>query len=74
MTEWFSYTVSIDGKMDKTLKDLKIDLAATSKAYVFRLAVAVLKLVVDATKRGETLAIVREGEVVKELILPSIPD
>ncbi len=66
-----TFTVSIDAKFDRVLNDLKVALGKPSRAEVCRLAVALLKLAVDARANGQKVVIANNDDVViKEILLP----
>jgi len=66
------FTVTIDDRMDNTLNELKDDLGKTSRAEVFRLGIAVLKLAEEGKKSGLRLTLSDEkNKVLKEILLPA---
>jgi metal-responsive CopG/Arc/MetJ family transcriptional regulator len=66
-----TFTVSIDGRLDRTLDELKDELGKSSRADVFRLAIALLKVATDAHRRGEVVALAdSNGQVKREIVLP----
>jgi len=66
------FTVTIDERMDNTLNELKNKLGKTSRAEVFRLGIAVLKLVEEGKRSGLKLTLSDEkNKVLKEILLPA---
>lgn len=68
-------TFRFDEQLTKTIDELKNASSASSKAEIVRRAIALLKIVQDATANGEKLVLRREddkGETIKEreIILP----
>lgn len=62
-------TFRFDEQLTKTIDELKNSSTATSKAEIVRRAITLLKLVQDATDKGEKLVLRREdekGNTVKE--------
>ena len=62
-------TFRFDEQLTKTIDELKNASTATSKAEIVRRAITLLKLVQDATEKGEKLVLRREdekGNMVKE--------
>lgn len=67
-----TFTVTIDEKMDRTLDDLKGSFGKSSKAEVFRLAVALLKVAADARQTSRKLVVATsDDKVEKEILLPA---
>lgn len=66
-----TFTVTIDDKLDGVLDSLKEGLGKTSRAEVFRLAIALLKVAEDAKTKGRKIAIATQDDrVEKEIVLP----
>lgn len=66
-----NFTVQIDDKLDHLLDQMKESLGKTSRAEVFRLGLALLKMAIEARDRGEKIAIANsEDRVVKEILIP----
>lgn len=66
-----TFTVNIDDTLDGNLNTLKKKLHQKTKAETFRLALALLKIAVDA--RDDDLKVVladKNGEIKQELVLP----
>ncbi len=62
-------TFRFDEQLTKTIDDLKNASSASSKAEIVRRAITLLKVVQDATDKGEKLVLIREdkdGNTVKE--------
>lgn len=67
-----TFTVTIDEKMDRTLDELKGDFGKSSKAEVFRLAVALLRVAAEARRNSRKLAVATaDDKVEKEILLPA---
>jgi hypothetical protein len=67
-----TFTVVIDYKMRNTLHKLKNALGKTSIAEVFRLAIALLTIAVEAVQRDEIITITdAKGGVSRQIIIPS---
>jgi hypothetical protein len=67
-------TFKFDPKLVQTIEDLKNSSSATSKAEIVRRAIALLKVVQEASERGEEVMLVKtEGEktVQTKIVLPS---
>lgn len=66
-------TFRFDEQLTKTIEDLKSSSSASSKAEVVRRAIALLKVVQDATQNGEKLILQREdnGETKEREIIIS---
>jgi hypothetical protein len=66
-----TFTVSIDDKTDQALDSLRKSLGKTSRADVFRLAIALLKIADDAKQGGFKVTIAdKQDKVQKEILLP----
>ena len=66
-----TFTVSIDGRLDQALDELRSSLGKSSRADVFRLAITLLKLADEARQRGQKLVIAdQDDHVLKEILLP----
>lgn len=65
MARYFS--VSIDNKMDKTLKELQKSLGGVPRSEVFLLSIALMKIAVEAEEAGHRL---KSGH--KEIMLPTM--
>jgi len=66
------FTVTIDARMDNTLEELKNELGKTSRAEVFRLGIALLKLAEEGKKSGLKLTLSdKKNKVQKEILLPA---
>ncbi len=62
-------TFKFDEQLTKTLDDLKASSSASSKAEVVRRAITLLKVVQDASDKGEKLVLRQEdatGKAIKE--------
>ena len=67
-----TFTVTIDEKLDTLLDDLKDSYGKTSRAEVFRLAIALLKIAADAKRDDQKLTISdQQDKLLKEIVLPS---
>ena len=65
-----TFTVGIDEALDKTIDELKGKFGKTSRADVFRLGIALLKVAADAKERHLKLTVSDENDVVrKEIVL-----
>ncbi len=64
-----TYTIQIDSKLEPILDKLKDDLGKTSRAEVFRLGIALLKLVTEGTQDGQKL-ILTKGDDRREILIP----
>lgn len=67
-------TFKFDPKLVQTIEDLKNSSSATSKAEIVRRAIALLKVVQEASERGEELLLVKtEGDtkVQTKIVLPT---
>ena len=65
-----TFTVKIDQELDSLLLDLKEVFNKQSKADVFRLSVALLKIAAQAKMDGQSLAVIdKNGEKYKEIVL-----
>ena len=66
-----TFTVGIDENLDKTIDDLKDKFGKTSRADVFRMGFALLKVAADARDRDLKLTVSDSNDVVKkEIVLP----
>lgn len=66
-----TFTVGIDDVMDKTIDELKEKFGKTSRADVFRMGIALLKVAADARDRQLKLTVSDQNDVVKkEIVLP----
>ena len=66
-----TFTVGIDETLDKTIDELKERLGKTSRAEVFRMGIALLKIAADARERQLKLTVSDQDDVVKkEIVLP----
>ena len=66
-----TFTVGIDENLDKTIDDLKDKFGKTSRADVFRMGIALLKVAADARDRDLKLTVSDSNDVVKkEIVLP----
>lgn len=66
-----TFTVGIDEKLDKTIDELKQKLGKTSRADVFRMGIALLKVAAEAKERNMKLTVSDQDDVVrKEIVLP----
>lgn len=67
-------TFKFDPKLVQTIEELKNSSSATSKAEIVRRAIALLKVVQEASERGEDLMLVKEdgdNKVRTRIVLPS---
>jgi len=60
-------TFRFDEQLTKTIDDLKNASTASSKAEVVRRAITLLKVVQEATDKGEKLVLVKEDEQGKKI-------
>jgi len=66
-----TFTVGIDETLDKTIDELKEKLGKTSRADVFRMGIALLKVAAEAKERNMKLTVSDQDDVVrKEIVLP----
>lgn len=66
-----TFTVSISPELEKTMAQLKKDLDKPSRAEVFRLGIALLKIAEDARKEGMKLVVAdKDYEIRREIVLP----
>ena len=66
-----TFTMKIDDKCDQVLEDLKRKFGRTSKAEVFRLAIAMLKIVAEGRDDGFRMVLVKNGSLEKEIVIPT---
>jgi hypothetical protein len=65
-----TFTVGIDETLDRTIDDLKEKFGKTSRAEVFRMGIALLKVAAEARERELKLTISDQNDVVrKEIVL-----
>jgi hypothetical protein len=66
-----TFTVGIDENLDRTIDELKEKFGKTSRADVFRMGIALLKVAADARDRDLKLTVSDQNDVVrKEIVLP----
>ena len=66
-----TFTVGIDENLDKTIDELKDKFGKTSRADVFRMGIALLKVAAEARERDLKLTVSDANDVVKkEIVLP----
>lgn len=66
-----TFTVGIDENLDRTIDELKEKFGKTSRADVFRMGIALLKVAAEAKERGLKLTVSDQDDVVKkEIVLP----
>jgi len=66
-----TFTVSISPQLDKTMNQLRKDLDKPSRAEVFRLGIALLKLAEEARKEGLKLVVADKNyQIRREIVLP----
>jgi hypothetical protein len=66
-----TFSICIDERIDQALDNLRKQLGKPSRAEVFRMAVALLKLAGEAKEKGHKLTICDQSDhIVKEIILP----
>lgn len=66
-----TFTVGIDESLDKTIDELKEKFGKTSRADVFRMGIALLKVAADAREQDMKLTVSDKHDVVrKEIVLP----
>ena len=66
-----TFTVGIDEVLDRTIDELKEKFGKTSRADVFRMGIALLKVAADARDRQLKLTVSDQNDVVrKEIVLP----
>jgi len=66
-------TFKFDPKLVQTIEDLKNSSSATSKAEIVRRAIALLKVVQEASERGEEVVLVKtdgQNTVQTKIVLP----
>lgn len=66
-----TFTVGIDETMDRTIDELKEKFGKTSRADVFRLGIALLKVAAEAKERHLKLTVSDENDVVRKEIVIS---
>jgi hypothetical protein len=64
-----TFTVGIDENLDRTIDELKEKFGKTSRADVFRMGIALLKVAAEARERGLKLTISDQNDVVKKEIV-----
>ena len=64
------FTFEMNDEMAKLIKKLAKAQGATSKAEVFRRAIALLKVAQEAKDQGKTLCVADKGKVEKQLVMP----
>jgi len=64
-----TFTVTIDDHVGQLLDDCKQALGKTSRAEVFQIALAILKVAVDAHRNGQKLVVADEDDTLKKEIL-----
>jgi hypothetical protein len=66
-----TFTVGIDRTLDNTLEELKHVFGKTSKAEIFRMGIALLKVAATAKEKDQKLAVADQDDlIVKEIVLP----
>jgi hypothetical protein len=66
-----TFTVGIDENLDRTIDELKEKFGRTSRADVFRMGIALLKVAAEAKERDLKLTVSDHNDVVrKEIVLP----
>ncbi len=66
-----TFTVGIDENLDRTIDELKDKFGKTSRADVFRMGIALLKVAAEARERDLKLTVSDANDVVKkEIVLP----
>lgn len=66
-----TFTVGIDENLDRTIDELKERFGKTSRADVFRMGIALLRVAADAKDRELKLTVSDQNDVVKkEIVLP----
>ena len=66
-----TFTVGIDENLDRTIDELKEKFGKTSRADVFRMGIALLKVAAEAKERDLKLTVSDQDDVVKkEIVLP----
>ena len=66
-----TFTVGIDETMDRTIDELKEAFGKTSRADVFRMGIALLKIAAEAKEKEMKLTISDKDDVVKKEIVLS---
>jgi hypothetical protein len=67
-------TFKFDPKLVQTIEDLKNSSSATSKAEIVRRAIALLKVVQEASERGEEVVLMKQdgtNTIQTRIVLPS---
>jgi len=64
-----TFTVGIDENLDRTIDELKEKFGKTSRADVFRMGIALLRVAAEAKDRGLKLTISDQDDVVKKEIV-----
>ena len=64
-----TFTVGIDENLDRTIDELKEKFGKTSRADVFRMGIALLKVAAEARERDLKLTISDQNDVVKKEIV-----
>lgn len=66
-----TFTVNIDERLETTLDELRRQLGKTSRAEVFRMAIALLKIAGDAREKGLRITLADgDDRVQKEILIP----
>ena len=65
-----TFTLKLDGDTEALLDRLKTDFKKSTRAEVFRLAIALLEVASDAKRRGEKLAVTKGDKIKKEILIP----
>jgi hypothetical protein len=64
-----TFSVNIDPRVDDTLEDLRRAFGKTSKAEVFRMAIALLKVAAEADAKGWWLAVADGNDRIQQRIV-----
>ncbi len=64
-----TFTVGIDENLDRTIDELKEKFGKTSRADVFRMGIALLKVAAEARERDLKLTISDQNDIVKKEIV-----
>lgn len=63
-----TFTLTIDEKLESTLKNLKVEFGETLKVETIRLGVAVLSVIARERKNGFRAVLIKEDALKKEFV------